>query len=255
MSETMCYADNFSRSFGEQQECLEFLREREENASWRSIPTREVRFEAIDEGSTSSKVLCDWYRLMGKEGILQDTMANTRLLLRAEDALYPVRSCALSTILSRARISGHALSKMSKPVLAQILNHCVSVASGNALLRLSDEKISAMHGGNESEYAMLEIPELFQAVTDQLENEARRRHQASGLPGRRALAGPERGTPLHGLRPVPGDLRGRVPAPVRRSQCLQSCPNGGKHLPRPEGALGGLRLRRRGEMVKEGASC
>ena len=40
MSETMCYADNFSRSFGEQQECLEFLREREENASWRSIPTR-----------------------------------------------------------------------------------------------------------------------------------------------------------------------------------------------------------------------
>lgn len=82
MSETMCYADNFSRSFGEQQECLEFLREREENASWRSIPTREVRFEAIDEGSTSSKVLCDWYRLMGKEGILQDTMANTKLLHR-----------------------------------------------------------------------------------------------------------------------------------------------------------------------------
>ncbi len=169
MSETMCYADNFSRTFGEQQECLQFLREREENASWRSIPTREVRFEAIDEGSTSGKVLCDWYRLMGKEGILQDTMANTRLLLRAEDTLYPVRSCALSTILSRARISGHALSKVSKPVLAQILNHCVSVASGNALLRLSDEKVSAMHGGDESEYAVLEIPELFQAVTDQLE--------------------------------------------------------------------------------------
>lgn len=102
MSKTMCYADNFSQSFGEQQECLEFLREREENASWRSIPTREVRFEAIDESSTSGKVLCDWYRLMGKEGILQDTMANTQLLLRAEDALYPVRSCALATILSRA---------------------------------------------------------------------------------------------------------------------------------------------------------
>ena len=171
MSETMCYADNFSQSFGEQQECLEFLREREENASWRSIPTREVRFEAIDESSTSGKVLCNWYRLMGKEGILQDTMANTQLLLRAEDALYPVRSCALATILSRARISGHALSKVSKPVLAQILNHCVSVASGKALLRLSDEKVSAMHGGDESEYAVLEIPELFQAVTDQLETD------------------------------------------------------------------------------------
>lgn len=169
MSETMCYADNFSRSFGEQQECLSFLQEREENASWQSIPTREVRFEAIDEASTSGQVLRDWYRLMGKEGILQDTMANTQLLLRAEDKFYPVRSCALATILSRARISGHALSKVSKSVLAQILNHCVSVASGNALLRLSDEKISAMHGGDESEYAVLEIPELFQAVTDQLD--------------------------------------------------------------------------------------
>lgn len=255
MSETMCYADNFSRSFGEQQECLQFLREREENASWHSIPTKEVRFEAIDESSTSGKVLCDWYRLMGKEGILQDTMANTQLLLRAEDALYPVRSCALSTILSRARISGHALSKVSKPVLAQILNHCVSVASGNALLRLSDEKVSAMHGGDESEYAVLEIPELFQAVTDQLENEACRRHQASGLPGRRALAGPERGTPLHGLRPVFGDLRSGVPAPVRRSQRPQGGPDGRKHLPCPEGALGGLRLRRGSEMVKEEALC
>lgn len=169
MSETMCYADNFSISFEEQQECLRFLREREENASWHSIPTRNVRFEAIDEASTSGQVLQDWYRLMGKEGLFQDTIANTRLLLRAEDKFYPVRSCALATILSRARISGHALSKVSKSVLAQILNYCVSVASGNALLRLSDEKVSAMHGGDESEYAVLEIPELFQAVTDQLE--------------------------------------------------------------------------------------
>lgn len=169
MSETMCYADNFSISFGEQQECLRFLREREENASWHSIPTKNVRFEAIDEASTSGQVLQDWYRLMGKEELFQDTMANTRLLLRAEDKFYPVRSCALATILSRARISGHALSKVSKSVLAQILNYCVSVANGNALLRLSDEKISAMHGGDESEYAVLEIPELFQAVTDQLE--------------------------------------------------------------------------------------
>lgn len=169
MSETMCYADNFSKTFGEQQECLRFLREREANASWHSVPTRNVRFEAIDEASASGQIFQDWCRLMGKEGLFRDTMSNTQLFLRAEDKFYPVRSCALSTILSRARISGHALSKVSKPVLAQILNYCVSVASGNALLRLSDEKISAMHGGDESEYAVLEIPELFQAVTDRLE--------------------------------------------------------------------------------------
>lgn len=75
-----------------------------------------MRFEAVDESPTSGRVLCDWYRLMGKEGILQDTMANTRLLLRAKDTLYLVRSCAPATILRRTRIFGHALSKASKPV-------------------------------------------------------------------------------------------------------------------------------------------
>ena len=168
MSTTMCYADSFALSFSDQQECLRFLREREEHASWRSIPTKEVKFEAIEEDSTSGRLLYDWYKVMGKEEILQDTMANTRLLLKAEDRLYPVRSCALATILSRARFSGHALSKVKKPVLAQILNYCVGVASGDALLRLCDDKVSAMHGGDEGEYAILEIPKLFEAVVDQL---------------------------------------------------------------------------------------
>lgn len=171
MSETMCYADGFSASFQGQQECLRFLREREENASWHSLPTKEVRFEAIDEGSASGRVLYDWYRLQGKEGVILDTMENTRLLLKMKDQVYPVRSCAIATILSRARISGHALSKVKKDVLARILNYCVSVASGNALLRLSDEKISAMHGGDESEYAILAMPQLFEAITEQLDHD------------------------------------------------------------------------------------
>jgi len=180
MSETMCYADGFSASFQGQQECLRFLREREENASWHSLPTKEVRFEAIDEGSASGRVLYDWYRLQGKEGVILDTMENTRLLLKMKDQVYPVRSCAIATILSRARISGHALSKVKKDVLARILNYCVSVASGNALLRLSDEKISAMHGGDESEYAILAMPQLFEAITEQLDHDFNSYHFMGG---------------------------------------------------------------------------
>lgn len=180
MSETMCYADGFSASFQGQQEYLRFLREREENASWHSLPTKEVRFEAIDEGSASGRVLYDWYRLQGKEGVILDTMENTRLLLKMKDQVYPVRSCAIATILSRARISGHALSKVKKDVLARILNYCVSVASGNALLRLSDEKISAMHGGDESEYAILAMPQLFEAITEQLDHDFNSYHFMGG---------------------------------------------------------------------------
>lgn len=180
MGETTCYMDGFSKSFDEPQELLGFLREREENAAWQTVPTRLVEFQAIDEETLSGKMLLQSYKAMGKEGLIEDTLQNTRLLLKAEDNVYPVRNCAIATILSRARISGNALSKVKKDVLAQILNYCVGVASGNALLRLSDEKVSAMHGGDESEYAILQTPMLFEKVTERLAKDFAGFHFAGG---------------------------------------------------------------------------
>ena len=76
--------------------------------------------------------------------------------------------CATITILERARISGNALQKVKKPVLAQILNYCLKVAKGDALLRVLEEKVSAIHGGDNMEYAILEAPELFIRIKDYL---------------------------------------------------------------------------------------
>ena len=101
-------------------------------------------------------------RTRGLEGVLDDTMEHTRLLLKAQDELTPVRSCAIKTILDRARISGSALSQLSKPHLAEILNRCLNIARGDALLWYSDGKVSAVHGGDANDYAVLEIPELFE---------------------------------------------------------------------------------------------
>ncbi len=171
MTETARYMDGFTKTFAGEEELLGFLREREENAAWQTVPTRMVEFQAIDEESLNGKMLVQSYKTIGKEGLIQDTLQNTRLMLKAEDDVYPVRNCAIATILSRARISGNALSKVKKEVLAQILNYCVGVANGNALLRLADEKVSAMHGGDESDYAILEIPALFEKVTKRLRDD------------------------------------------------------------------------------------
>lgn len=162
-----CYADDFERSFNEPGEQLTFLKEREQHAYWQRIPTNQVEFQAIDD-SITGQVIRQSYIDAGKGGILEDTMQHTQLLLKAQDRVYPVRSCAVTTILSRARISGPALGKVQKNVLARILNACVKVASGQALLRFSDEKVSAMHGGDESEYSVLEAPALFEAVMEEL---------------------------------------------------------------------------------------
>lgn len=171
MNAVSIYQDGFGQSFGQEAAFLQFLREREENAHWDKEPSKGIRFEALEEGSVITQLLKDNYVLNGKEGILDDTMENTRLLLRAKERYYPVRGCAVRTILSRACISGSALNKLEKPVLADILNHCMRKAKGDALLRIADDKVSAVHGGDDSDYSVLPIPELFEHTVEYLEAE------------------------------------------------------------------------------------
>lgn len=169
MNETAkIYSDNYGAVFAEERGFLDFLTERADNAWWKKEPVKDISFMAMDDGSDDTDSVIDEYEANGKKDILTDTMENTRLLLKAQDKCYPVRSCAIKTILERARISGNALSKVEKPVLAKILNYCLNVTSGNALLRFSEGKISALHGGDDSEYAILEIPLLFREMADYL---------------------------------------------------------------------------------------
>ena len=71
----------------------------------------------------------------------------------------------------RARISGHALNKVSKSVFAEILNYCMGVASGDSLIKVADEKVSAVHGGNPKDYTVMEMLPLFKATSDFLNRE------------------------------------------------------------------------------------
>lgn len=171
--EARIYEDGFQKSFGkgEDTSMLQFLQERESAANWTTIETSQVKFEAITENSPSCNLLAQSYQLLGKIGIFHDTVKNTRLMMSTEDEIYPVRSCAIKSILDRARISGNALSQVSKEVLAEILNHCIAVAKGQALLRIADDKVSAMHGGDASDYSTLAMPQLFELVVNHLKTD------------------------------------------------------------------------------------
>ena len=144
MTESKIYADNFKCSFGNSDQFLDFLKERKEKSLWMKAP--------------SNNLYMQLYQSNGSAEILVDTMENTSLLLSVNGADYPVRSCALKTILERARISGNALGKVSKSVLTQILNYCLDVAT-------------AVHGGDPSDYAVLEMLPMFQSVKDFLDDE------------------------------------------------------------------------------------
>lgn len=169
MSERV-FADEFYKGFFREGDFLAFIEEREENSDWEKVKSSELRFYPIADGHRASSMLEEKLREKGKECVFKDTMEHTRLILKVRDELYPIRSCAIKTILERTRVSGNALNKVQKTELAQILNYCMKVAGGDALLRFCEDKISAVHGGDASDYAVLKTPELFRRTVEYLQD-------------------------------------------------------------------------------------
>ncbi|MCF2617293.1 transposase [Oscillibacter valericigenes] len=171
MMETKVFADDFSCSFSEPRDFFQFLGERKAKSKWMTAPSKDLRFEPVEKGSALGDLYMKIYDHNGAADVLEDTMENTSLLLKVDGKDYPVRSCAIKTVLERARISGHALNKVSKTVFAEILNYCMGVASGDSLIKIADQKVSAVHGGDPKDYTVMEMLPLFKAVCDYLDKE------------------------------------------------------------------------------------
>lgn len=157
----MYYQDDFVKTFDSEEKFLNFLQEIESRASWEVHKTSELKVIAAEESRESCKKI-----EMREDGswILADTKANTGLLLEAENVIYPLGFTAIKTLKERARIGGTALRDLPKATLAWILNECLQVTKGRAMLRIHEGKVRAVHGGDSSDYAVLSMPELYEAA-------------------------------------------------------------------------------------------
>ena len=171
MTDQKIYADNFRCTFDDPGDFIQFLKERKENSRWMTAPSRNLVFESLEKNTQMGELYLKLYDHDGRAEIIADTMENTSLLLKDNGETYPVRSCAIKSILERARISGHALNKVSKSIFTQILNYCMDVASGDSLIKVADDKVSAVHGGDPKDYAILEILPLVQCVRSILDRD------------------------------------------------------------------------------------
>lgn len=171
MTDQKIYADNFRCTFDDPGDFIQFLKERKENSRWMTAPSRNLVFESLEKNTQMGELYLKLYDYDGRAEIIADTMENTSLLLKVNGETYPVRSCAIKSILERARISGHALNKVSKSIFTQILNYCMDVASGDSLIKVADDKVSAVHGGDPKDYAILEILPLVQCVRSILDRD------------------------------------------------------------------------------------
>ena len=149
MNEARVYADGFERSFAEVKDLLEFLAERGRNAKWIRKPTNTLRLAPLEKEAQNLDAAD-----ASMEEILEDTEKNTQLVLKMRGESYPVRDCAIRTILSRAGVNGDGLRKLDKATYAKVVNYCLRVAKGDALIKIADGKVSAVHGGDKHDYSL-----------------------------------------------------------------------------------------------------
>lgn len=140
---------------------MQFLDQVETDAQWLTYPTNEIAVFSTEE----SPALCQMIQAgTDKEEILSDTYANTGLLLKAGEDYYPVGATTIKTLENRARISGSALQDLERSKFARVINDCLQVTKGQALIRIHEGKVRAVHGGDKSDYAVLPMPELFEVA-------------------------------------------------------------------------------------------
>ena len=162
----MYVQDNFEKQFMERIQFMNFLDEIEERAGWVVCPTNSLYLSAVE----MSPALCRQIQMeLDGDMLLENTRTNTGLLIMAEGKVYPLGASAVKTLQNRARIYGNALQDLDRATFAGVLNDCLRVTSGKALLRLQEGKIRAVHGGDQKDYAVLPMPEIFEMANLYLE--------------------------------------------------------------------------------------
>ncbi len=161
--------DNFRTTFSSYPAMLGFHQELTKGSQWVQCPVNELGVEPLDAGSEAHFRL-DLFANGISADAVEDTVKNLGLSIRVNGDLYPVRTTAWKSLLDRAKINGSALPKLPKDELAKTLNYCLQLYRSNALLLIRDEKVTAVHSGDEKDYSVLPIDELLQSLGDNLDS-------------------------------------------------------------------------------------
>ena len=158
--------DSFAKNFADRSQFMSFLDEIEERADWMVCPTDSLYVTAAEMNTAAHRKI---QQTEDGEALLNDTRLNTGLFIKVNERNYPLGITAMKTLQNRARIYGNALQDLDRPTFAGVLNDCLQVTSGQALLRFQEGKIRAVHGGDPKDYAVLPMPEIFEAANLYLE--------------------------------------------------------------------------------------
>ena len=158
--------DAFTTTFDAFTPMLNFHEQQDAQTEWRSCRVSSLAVAPLD---TSSPLSYSSFAGKCSPEAVDDTKTGLGLAMGLYDGYYPIRDTAYKSLLDRAKISGSALAKLSRPVLASVLNECLQLYSSDALLLLREGKVSAVHSGDAVDYSVLPISELLGTLKTKLD--------------------------------------------------------------------------------------
>lgn len=160
--------DNYSTTFSSYETMHDYHEEQAKKSQWLTYRVDELQVEPLDASSPLYGNLSAFAPGTSLDAV-EDTASNLGLAMRVNGNLYPLRMTAYKSLLDRAKIGGTALPKLSRNVLAEVLNECLKLYSSSALLMIRDEKVSAVHSGDPADYSILPINELLGTLKAKLD--------------------------------------------------------------------------------------
>ena len=161
--------DSYYTTFSSYLGILDCHKEQAKQSQWLRFQVRDIEIEPLSKDSPLFSDIQAFAQGTSQEAV-NDTAKNLGLALRVDGSLYPIRDTAYKTLLDRAKIGGSALPKLSRDILAQTLNACMKLSNSDALILVRDEKVSAVHSGDETDYSVLPINELLRVIKDKLDS-------------------------------------------------------------------------------------
>ena len=160
--------DTFSATFASFNELFGYQQQVSSRSQWSHCAVNQLHVEPLNHNSSCYPALKEFAPGVSSEAV-EDSFNNLGLAIRFDQKLYPVRETAYKSLLDRAKVSGSGLNKLTKTELAQVLNTFLSHFRSEALVLVRDEKISAVHSGDESDYAILPIDLLLGTLQAKLD--------------------------------------------------------------------------------------
>ena len=161
--------DGFYTTFDSYPMMRDYHEEQAKESQWVRCKVNELQIEPLDDVSTMYSRPTPFASGITSEAV-QDTAENLGLAMAIDGHAYPVRTTAYKSLLDRAKIGGTVLPKLSRKVLSDVLNECLKLYPSDALLLIRDQKVSAVHSGDEVDYSVLPINELLATLQDKLDD-------------------------------------------------------------------------------------